>query len=1057
MTLIRNLLSDAVRYGLAAGAVGLAGLAATPAFAQNTTTTTPNTDTTKAKNLDRVEVIGSRIRRAVDTEPTQPVTTLTRADIEQTGLTTTFDIINHISASDGSGLSTVTTQTNGSDGTQTVSLRNLGAQRTLVLVDGKRWATDSNGIVDLSSIPVAIIERIEVLKDGASAIYGSDAVAGVINIITRKKYDGAQVGWYYGQTTRGDGSQNAEDVTIGAVGERSSGVIAVSRSEQKAIFAGDRERSRVSTFGCAELLEGFPQTTSNTRDAGAFAKRRAGACGSGFGQFGRFFGPGVGGVTLNNSFTAGNWQVDPLLAHATAPGTKPSDFHKATPLDRYNFSPVNYLQQPATRNNLFLSGRFDITDNISAYARASYTQRQSSQQLAQVPTSLSTSGGFGPQWAFGASGQSVFNPFGTPGNRPDLTTILYRNVPVGPRHNNYDFNTLSGTAGVQGSFSFADRNFDWDVYAQYNSNRNTKIGEHYINLFNLQKSLGPSFADGAGLHCGTPGAIIGGCVPYNIFGGPTVGVGNQYVRSDNPLLKYTVTAADAAAMINYISYTQVATNAIKGINYGGNISGEILPLPGGMLSFAAGFETRRENAIFQPDTLVASGGSSDNFTEPTSGHTKVDEYYFELDAPLLKDVMFAKELEFNAAVRKSNYKAGGLVGVNNVSTSPGAPTNYKFSVRWKPFNDLLLRGSYGDTFRAPSVNDLFSGGSENFPTASDPCNTARYGNLTAAGQAVCTAGHVPTGGVEQLNVQIRGLAGGNPFLKPEHGKNLTYGFVWSPSWSLLNGLNVTVDYWRINLKDALSTLGTQSILDFCYLGDGVVGPGDPKYCTKVVRVANGSVQEVRTSQFNASTLKVDGVDFGVTYKYDTTNWGNFGLKWDTTYNRHETQDGVDFIGIYNGTPNWKYRSVATLDWKRGDWDAAWTMRYVSKLDENSGCNSGLATAHPAAPHVDVPNNIPGLTSNICNHPDEYSSLLGGQQPTAHNAVGGLGFNRIGATTYHDVQVGWRAPWKAHLSVGARNVFGKEPPYTRRSFANSFDASYDLPGGPFYYFQYRQDF
>ena len=187
MTLTRNLLSDAVRYGLTASAVGLLGLAANPALAQTTTGTTA-TPEQKAKNLERIEVVGSRIKRAVDYESTAPVTTLTRADIEQTGLTSTFDIINHISASDGSGLSTVTTQTNGSDGTQTVSLRNLGANRTLVLVDGKRWPTDGNGIVDLSTIPVAIIERIEVLKDGASAIYGSDAIAGVINIITRKKY-----------------------------------------------------------------------------------------------------------------------------------------------------------------------------------------------------------------------------------------------------------------------------------------------------------------------------------------------------------------------------------------------------------------------------------------------------------------------------------------------------------------------------------------------------------------------------------------------------------------------------------------------------------------------------------------------------------------------------------------------------------------------------------------------------------------------------------------------------------------------------------------------------
>ena len=160
MTPIRNLLSDAVRYGLAAGAVGFAGLASMSALAQNAPAPS-SSDSSKAKEVGRIEVIGSRIKRAVDTEPTAPVTTMTRADIQQTGLTSTFDVINHISASDGSGLSTVTTQTNGSDGSTSVSLREMGASRTLVLVDGKRWPADANGIVDLSSIPVAIIERID--------------------------------------------------------------------------------------------------------------------------------------------------------------------------------------------------------------------------------------------------------------------------------------------------------------------------------------------------------------------------------------------------------------------------------------------------------------------------------------------------------------------------------------------------------------------------------------------------------------------------------------------------------------------------------------------------------------------------------------------------------------------------------------------------------------------------------------------------------------------------------------------------------------------------------
>jgi iron complex outermembrane receptor protein len=1072
MTPIRNLLGDAVRYGLAAGAVGIAGLASTSAFAQDK----PATDK-KATNLDRVEVLGSRIKRAVDTEPTAPVTTLTRADIEQTGLTSTFDIINHISASDGSGLSTVTTQTNGSDGTQTVSLRNLGPQRTLVLVDGKRWPTGGGGgtgdagIVDLSTIPVAVIERIEVLKDGASAIYGSDAISGVINIITRKKYEGAQVAWTYGQTTHGDGEQNSEEVTIGANGERSNAVISLSRSEQKAIFAGNRSQTDASKFGCDQVLADFdPNAVYGPEDPHRLARK----CGSAISEWGLFFTPLAGVISLNHSADGTSW----------APGTKPSDFHANNALDRYNFAPVNYLQQPATRNNLYASGNFEITDSVSAYARVDYNQRRSSQQLAQVPTLASTSGSNGPQWAFGISGGNLFNPFKTAAGCAATATscadafiplAFFRNVAVGPRHNINNFDTLASTAGLQGSFSFADRNFDWEVYGQYNTHDATKVGLNYINLFHLNQGLGASFVDAAGPHCGTPGAIIQGCVPVNLFNGPGMGLGNRYPIAGGGF--YTITQQDVANMVNYMSYTEVATNSSRGINYGGNISGEIAPLPGGMLSFAAGVETRRSSARFNPDALVSSGGSSDNFTTPTSGQTKVDEYYLEVDAPILKNVQFAKELEFDAAVRKSSYSASGLVGTDTSTNNPGSPTTAKFSLRWKPFDDLLLRGTYGQTFRAPSVNDLYSGGSENFPQATDPCNSVNFPSLSQAGKTVCESqnvqgpdpqlgqpGHAPqnsdptkpgwTGGVVQRNGQIRSLGGGNPLLQPEKGHDLTYGFVWSPSWSVLKGFNLTVDYWKIELNNVLTTLGAQNVLDNCYgdsnRTDPNIQPGDPQYCDKVPRNAGGQPTGVITSQFNLARLKQSGVDIGMNYKYETNGWGTFGVKSDSTYTAQSQSVsnksqalGADTVGEYVGAPNFRWRSNLTFDWTRGDWDANWTMRYMSAQDENFGCNQGTGL-------------VEGLKSFMCNRPESYSHFSPQGQDPAHPTAG-LGYNHIGAVVYHDLQVGWKAPWKAHLSVGARNIFGKEPPLVATSFAQSFDASYDLPGGPFYYFQYRQDF
>ena len=202
-------LSDAIKFALFVGAASSA--ASVTAFAQEAAT--------EAKTLDRVEVTGSRIKK-VDAESAQPVTVITRADIEKSGVTNVYDLLNAVTASDGSGLSNVTTQTNGSDGSQYISLRGLGSQRTLVLVDGKRWPTNIDGQSDLSTIPLAIIERVDILKDGASATYGSDAIAGVVNLITRKNYEGAQLGLQYGQFTPGDGANTAFDFTIGAAGER---------------------------------------------------------------------------------------------------------------------------------------------------------------------------------------------------------------------------------------------------------------------------------------------------------------------------------------------------------------------------------------------------------------------------------------------------------------------------------------------------------------------------------------------------------------------------------------------------------------------------------------------------------------------------------------------------------------------------------------------------------------------------------------------------------------------------------------------------------------------
>jgi iron complex outermembrane recepter protein len=986
-------LSDAIKFALFVGAASSA--ASVSAFAQ---------ESDEAKTLDRVEVTGSRIKR-VDAETTQPVQVITRDEIQKSGATNVYDILNNITASDGSGLSTVTTATNGSDGAQNISLRGLGAGRTLVLVDGKRWISE-DGIVDFTTIPVAIIERIDVLKDGASAIYGTDAIAGVINVITRKNYEGAQFAVSYGQYAPGDGAQKTAEVTVGAAGERANVVLSANFTEYEPVFAGDRAISDTQRLKCPTI--NYPNNVES-------------GCGSAFTEYGSFFVPSQSAYASWNP--AGNTGSQSIADSANNTPFYGSAGSLAFQPLRYNFAPINYLKQPSKITNLFGAGRFQITDNVSAYARANYTKRTSAQQLAPVPLSISAYGSYGPQWTFGASADNVFNPFGE-----DINFLRYRMSGAGPRTINSDHDAIGLQLGLEGSFEIGDRAFSWDLMGQRNDFQMDNTGDNYINLFNLKNALGASGYDTASkeFYCGTDTDRLANCMPFNLFQGPNFGLGSYVGQNDDNTARY-ITAADIQKMLNYITYSQVSTRGFTSVNYAGNIQGDLFELPGGMMSFAFGFEQRSDRYFARPDTLVASGGSSDNFTEPTSGQVDVMEYYAEFVVPLLKDVFFAKELEIKAAVRKSDYDSKGLIGDTVVTPDIGSPTTKQFGLRWKPFDDLLVRATKGETFRAPSVSDLYAGGAEGFPEADDPCNTDNFGFLDAASQARCQADNVPVGGAVQANAQLRGLFGGDPSLKPEFGDNLTVGFVYSPSW--FEGFDISVDYWRIELNDAVAAYGVQDTLEKCYL------EGLNSFCNGIERAANGKVITVRASSTNASFLETAGYDIGIGYRYDAGDWGKFSFRMDTTYVDKaefvfEAGDPIsDATGTYNGTPNWELRSNASINWAKGDWNVQWTTRFMSNLYEACAAGSN------------------GRVSS-CNEWESDPNFGG---------VGTARRNNIPNYAVHDLNVGWKAPWDATVSVGARNLFGKEPPTVIRAFAHSFDGAYDLPGGAYWYASYRQDF
>lgn len=946
MTFKTNKLRNAITLAIA-GTTVLAGSGV--ALAQDT----PSDE----KELDTITVTGSRIVRRAETETQQPIFELTREDIQAQGLTSVGDVIQNITAN-GSALNT--TNNNGGNGETRVSLRTLGANRTLVLVNGRRWVagTGLGGAVDLNTIPTAAVERIEVLKDGASVIYGSDAIAGVVNVILRSDYQGAEFNAYMGEFTEGDGTRQSYDLTIGTSDDRFSAMFGMGYVKEDQVMAGDRYISSEPIIGTG-LFFG-----SSTTPGGRFA-----VCN------GTFSNGTCSGTQTRPDGSAGQFTY--------APGTSGNGWSNYT--TPYNFAPDNYLVTPQERKSMFGRASLNLTDNTRVFITGSYNNRRSEQLLAAMPIvlgSVSTSPLARP---IAISRDSIYNPFGL-----DVSRIQRRAVETGGRSFNQNVDTFGFNGGIEGSFELGDRYFTWDAGMVYGRNDQNDTTNGLFNLLALRQALGPSMLVGGVPTCvTTPGdasTAIGGCVPLNLLGGP---------------------GSITPEMLAFSSFVAHDEFGYKMKQYYANVSGEIVELPGGMLSFAFGVEHRTEQGFDQPDALIASGNTTGNVRTPTKGGYKLDEAYLEFAIPLLRDVVGAQELELSVAGRYSDYSNFGDV------------TNGKFGFKWRPIKDLMIRGNWSEGFRAPSIAELFSGVADSFPQVADPCNTARYGSLNATQQAVCTAQGVPVGGYVQTNSQIRVSVGGNPNLGPEASTTRTLGLVWSPSF--LEGFNVALDWWKIKLADTIVTRGAETILESCVLD------GDPTLCNLagLQRLPNGEILNLLQVPQNLDDSFVEGYDMTLTYNLPENVLGNFSFVLDTTYVSENDSNGGPG-NYFDRNNNWRLRSNLMARWTKGDWGATWFTRYYSRQDEDCSTMDYYGFG------------------DLCSSPDPDGP---GER---------IAENKLGGTTYHDLSVFWKAPWNGKITLGVNNVFAKDPPTSYSTFANSFDPAYEIPGR-FVYMQYNQKF
>jgi iron complex outermembrane recepter protein len=968
-----------------------------------------------AKILERVEVTGTRIRQ-VDKETAQPVLVITRADIEKQGFQSVSDILQNITATGTPPLSRASPLSAGENAGGTfISLRNIGAQRTLVLLNGRRLGISTSGLSDISTIPAVAVERIEILKDGASSIYGSDAIAGVINVITRSNYEGAAASAYFGQYSEGDGAITKADFIMGFSGDRGSLTAAAEWRKEDKVAASDRPYSA------------FPRSSLHPTDGWTTV-----------GQYGGFVTtaatavPGIavgtrvvlrpgGNPRVITDYIAQNTNTGSCAGATTTVGCTPG-----STLDKSNTNQQTDLRTPLEGKSLSIDGTYNITDRVSFRTNLLYSNRVSDRQVAGYPMQAAS-------FATPMSATSYFNPTNASATPAAITNWWRRTWEV-PRVSGSDLTTYRFSGAFEGSFEIGDHYFDWDVSYLKNTNQLNQSTYGNLNVSRTLAAVGPSFLNGQGqVQCGTAAAPIPftTCVPFNPF--LPFGTVGQGGLTNNRQLQ------------DFLFQEEHATGETTTTVIAANIAGTLFELPAGDIAFSFGLENRKEAGKFVPDALAVTGNSTNLSSGPTKGQYTVDEVYAELQVPLLKDVAFAQDLSLSLASRYSDYDTFGDT------------RNDKVGLKWKPHKSVLVRGTWAEGFRAPTIADLYGGSSQTFSFFTDPCDTLFGGSTAGSAQrASCVAsfgalantfrqlgqGFVPVG-TPNSQTPVAFLSGSNPTLLPETSVSKTLGVVWSPDF--VEGLNLSLDWWNIRTENTIVADSPNTILNDCYV-QNIASRCSPLLFTRDPTL--GYINFLSFGGRNAGYREVEGYDFDISYRLATDSWGTFSAVSNSTYTESDVQVSTNDprfpVSAVGFGSTFRIRSNMNLGWQKDKFSVNWMMRYYSSQKENCTYAIPSATAGGLAPNLECNTIDPNFPTGAFN-PD-------GSPATALSRT-----NRAGAVTFHDIQARWQAPWDATISIGANNVFNKVGPvrYTQPSANVSYYGGFDI--GRFWYMKYTQTF
>lgn len=859
-------------------------------------------------------------------------------------------------------------QANGGGGIATVSLRGLGSQRTLVLLDGRR-IVPSDGLmdVDMNDIPMGIISSVDVITGGASAVYGSDAVAGVVNIKTLRNFSGAKFQATYGSTFLGSAEKSDYSATFGTSFAGGRGSILESLEFTKRGALADSANS----FYAASGPSGTLFYGSYEPSAGNLATQAA--INSVFSQYGTP--PGAVHpsqqlyVNTDGTLFTG---VVPLQDYKGPTGAA-AGYTTATGSLIYDTSRDAFLITPENRYTSFTNAKYDLTDSIQAYSQFLYVHNKDSTRIgwnAVYPGTATAAGLEIP----------VTNPYVPAGlaqilaSRPDPTapfTYDGRLQSLGYRRWDETFNTLQATIGATGALDSIDGT--WDVYYSRGLMGQDEVRENYTALSALQKLV--DAPDGGSSIC------AGG---FNPFAGPGASLSQ---------------ACKAYSLADTNTLTDIEQDDVEA-----SVQGRVLRLPAGRVRFSAGADYRSDGYSYKPDYLITSTTS----TTATQGSTSVWELSGELYVPLMRHVPLVDSANADLGYRYSDYRLSG-----GVST-------YKATLNWRMFRPIMFRGGFNRAVRAPNPYELFasqSAGIEQLgsaPAAGDPCDvrsSVRNGANAAQIAALCAATGLPSSLTSsyEFNAGSTGtITSGNTRLKPEVANTYTIGLVYTPSVDtlFLHRVNASVDYYSIDLKDAIQTISGLTALDKCYSLDGsnpTYSASDP-YCSLISRDMNTGAPTLDQPYLNLGGYKTSGIDL----EFDDTvtsgdDHGSVHFSTVLSYLNHfliselpgapyvEYAGTVSPLGV-STSPLPRFRAVSSLNYSIRRYSVGLRWRFVSSANDVNRISEAPTVHDPAAPHANYFDlnwsasfgahyDISATVTNVTNHGPVAFGTAGGVNGT----------------------------------------------------------------------------